>query len=572
MMRKLSSSRTEALLLLGLMALGAAGLYAGWQLFWFLTDDAYIAFRYVSNSLQGYGYVWNPPPFAPVEGYTSFLWLVLLDVVWRLTGLEPPQSANPMALVFTLGTMLLATLMIVRIPWKASLRRWRLAFVALLLVYLVFNRTFLAWASSGLETALFNFLLVLWVFLTLVVRRPAWRAGLGALVAAALALSRPDGWLFCVSSLAITLWLAWRAPDRGERGKVLLAGLLPLGLVVAHLLWRMSFYGECLPNTYCAKVVGIWPESGARYLLSFVLEYGVWFAVAVVVWALLARVGRRAAREAGETRGTGMLETVKAYGLPALVVATVLLHLGYYTFVVGGDHFEYRVYSYAVPLLFVALAWALNRLDLKPALALGLALGFVLLSMPVPWTHWALTKDLNTRAETHVLYVPVAPAWPKPLRWYAELFDRSQSWLIEHHVCMRHQEHKVFWQHQIAYFPNRVEGCCISGEGYPVLATPMVGVPGWVLPHVCVLDTLGLNDYVVARTPVDMTCPRLMAHSCRPPEGYVTSFRPNVVDPGGGEVMVVPREVPLTAEEIQEIEGQWWEAVMGQRRGGAGDN
>ena len=50
----------------------------GWHLFYFLTDDAYITFRYVSNSLAGRGLVWNPAPFRPVEGYTSFLWAIVL--------------------------------------------------------------------------------------------------------------------------------------------------------------------------------------------------------------------------------------------------------------------------------------------------------------------------------------------------------------------------------------------------------------------------------------------------------------------------------------------------------------
>ena len=80
------------------LVLAAAGLFAGWKLFWFLTDDAYIAFRYASNSMAGHGYVWNPPPFKPVEGYTSFLWVTLLDMVWRTFGVPPPQSANWLSL------------------------------------------------------------------------------------------------------------------------------------------------------------------------------------------------------------------------------------------------------------------------------------------------------------------------------------------------------------------------------------------------------------------------------------------------------------------------------------------
>lgn len=34
---------------------GVVGLSVGWRVFWFLTDDAFIAFRYVSNSILGHG-------------------------------------------------------------------------------------------------------------------------------------------------------------------------------------------------------------------------------------------------------------------------------------------------------------------------------------------------------------------------------------------------------------------------------------------------------------------------------------------------------------------------------------
>ena len=58
----------------GAILLAALGLAIwGWNLFLFTTDDAYIAFRYVDNNRMGHGLVWNPPPFRPVEGYTSLL-------------------------------------------------------------------------------------------------------------------------------------------------------------------------------------------------------------------------------------------------------------------------------------------------------------------------------------------------------------------------------------------------------------------------------------------------------------------------------------------------------------------
>ncbi len=144
--RRQTLDRTAVILVL---VLAAVGLFAGWKLFWFLTDDAHIAFRYVSNSVYGYGYVWNPPPFRPVEGYTSFLWVVLLDIVWRTLGVPPPASANWLALVFTYLNLLLTSVILCRLPWPDRLKPVRPVFLFLFVIFLLGNRSFLAWASSG---------------------------------------------------------------------------------------------------------------------------------------------------------------------------------------------------------------------------------------------------------------------------------------------------------------------------------------------------------------------------------------------------------------------------------------
>ena len=44
-----------------------------------MMDDAYIYFRYVSNWVAGHGLTWNPG-HEPVEGYTSFLFVLLLAI------------------------------------------------------------------------------------------------------------------------------------------------------------------------------------------------------------------------------------------------------------------------------------------------------------------------------------------------------------------------------------------------------------------------------------------------------------------------------------------------------------
>lgn len=532
-------------------AVGCLALAGGWRLFWFLTDDAFIAFRYVSNAHLGHGYVWNAPPFLPVEGYTSFLWTVLLDVAWRVTGAEPPDSANWISLLFACGTLTLSGRMLLRLDWNDRLRPRRAAFLALLFAYLLLNRTFLAWSSSGLETALFNFLVLLWASALLFAPATARRLALAATAAAALALTRPDGLLYCTATVAAVVLVAYGAPDRRLAHRILLAGLAPLSLVVAHQIWRLAFYGAWLPNTYYAKVSGAWPQAGVRYLWSFTLEYALWAVAAVAVWAFVDGW-----RRGGQRRFLPADRRELAARAPAAAgVLALLLHFAYYTFVVGGDHFEFRVYSHLLPLIFLATVWSLNRLDRGPKPALAVAAAVLLLSLPLPWTHWALTKDLQTRAQTHVLRMPIAPSWPAPVRWYAAAFDRAQAWLIPHHVGMRHQEHKIFWKTQLGHYPTREQGLSLGTSRYPTIGLPCVGVPSWTMPHVNIIDVLGLNDYAIARTPM----PRgidMMAHSRRPPVGYLDSYQPNVFY-DGKVWFVQERTRPLTVASIAELERDW---------------
>ena len=78
----------------------------------FLQDDAFISFRYARNLATGHGLVWNPGE--RVEGYTNFLWTLLMAApaaTWgtRLVGSNamvcltviPLLSLAPLIAVFT---------------------------------------------------------------------------------------------------------------------------------------------------------------------------------------------------------------------------------------------------------------------------------------------------------------------------------------------------------------------------------------------------------------------------------------------------------------------------------------
>jgi arabinofuranosyltransferase len=564
---------------IALLLLSAVLLYAMWRLFWFLTDDAFISFRYVSNSHLGYGYVWNPPPFLPVEGYSNFLWVALLDVVWRLLGVEPPISANWLSLLFSFGTIIVTAAIAMRMDWNSRLCRYRTILLGICLLGILTNRTFLTWSSSGLETAMFNFFLTFWVYSCCIAEpESAWWPLQVALSSSALALTRPDGLVFWTVGVCCLCVDSLRYRRGVSVGRVLSA--MPALLVPIHLLWRGRFYGEWLPNTYYAKITAVWPESGMRYFLSFVLEYAVW------MWfGLLALVLARRLRDILRRQPFGFPNLLRVLfrqaqdpgvraRFPRLAsIVALALHFLFFTYIAGGDHFEFRVYSHVIPLLFLSFLWLLNREGFGFASTATTFSLFILLSLPVPWLHWSITHDLRSRAETFRLKAPVAPHLPSPLAWYGRWFDGLQSWLIDRSVCMRHQEHKVLYETQRALFPSRAEGLQIPADGYPVLATSAVGVASWTLPRVNVIDLAGLNDYVIARTPVDLSRAvdpnnplglRQMAHERRPPEGYVDSFSPNVAFLDR-RWAILRRPTPLTAERIRAEEHRWRAKIASSR-------
>jgi arabinofuranosyltransferase len=540
---------TARLVVLGIVSVV---LVVGWAQFWFLTDDSFIAFRYVSNSRLGYGYVWNPPPFAPVEGYTSFLWLALLDLIWRTTEIAPPDSCNWISLIFAWLTVLLGALMIWRMPLGPRLDSCKPILAALALLGLVTNRTFLAWTSSGLETAMFGFFVTCWIYSCVYLRQGTVRWAFSAAASSALiCLTRPDGQLFVVATLVMVVLSAAARESRPRW--MLVAAATPLLALPIHLLWRFATYGAWLPNTYVAKFAGAWPASGIRYLLSFVLEYSLWAWLILLASVALARRPRLK-----PSRRT----------LPLwVVVLTLLGETAYYTFVIGGDHFEYRVYSHLLLPIFVSFIWLLGRAMATPRKAIAALAAFVVLSYPLAWSHWAYSRELSTRSSTLRMKVPVAPHWPAAFRWYAVWFDGLQEWLIDRLVCVRHQEHKVNLLYLKSLFPSRTEGSEITGDDLPVFAFAAVGLVSWVLPHVNIIDLHGLNDPVIARLPMAPGAERQMAHDRLGPEDYVAGFHPNLILVPGKGLSAVRRAERLTPEQIVAHQRRWMERVGAGRPG-----
>ncbi len=504
---------------------GAAAL-AGTQL-WagrFTCDDAWIAFRYVFHARRGLGWTWNPPPFAPVEGYTSPLWVALLTAL-DAVGVGVEEGAHALGLLSLVGLVLLVSAAAHRLPLSPALDRVRPAVVAVVGVTVALDGTLATWAGSGLETGLYVLLFVAWVLAATRDARAPVLAGLAALAA----LTRPDGLLLCAATVALAGWRALQA--RAPRP---LLGLAPLLLVGAHLVARRLTYGVWLPNTWFAKVGPWWPEAGVRHLTWFLVETSWW------VWPLvaLAALPRLRGLRAGAWVAVGA------------VAATV----AYYALKVGGDHFGFRVWAPLVPLFAVSLPWLVDRVRPGPA-ALGASLLVLALGRVIPSTHAALQAGHTRLGDPTLLVQPVADHVPPLVRPLGRAWDGLQGWLVPRMVGVRRQQHVVFAEVQRRLHPplGALDGPSLADGGaiavqprgatrpdptrlpaslridtdVSVHEAPTVGVPGAVLPGLVVVDTLGLNDAAVARHG-GWRAPRVMAHERIPPEGYVECLRPNV--------------------------------------------
>lgn len=332
---------------------------------WWVTDDAFISFRYARNLVEGLGLVFNEGE--RVEGYSNFLW-----TMWAAVGLKLGVAAEMWSNVW--GIVLYLT-SIVALAWNHA--RVRAAEgkpgpgVPLAALIAAAHPDWAVFATGGLETSAFTFLLLAAVLMVSWARdRPVLVAVAGVVLGLA-GLTRPDG---VVAALAVGLTIVAIGPRKIRDGAVLTAGFAIVW--VPFVLWRMSYYGDFYPNTYYAKSAWLpWYEQGWCYLRLYLERYGALFVVPVVGW-LAGRGGENS------DRGSIVFRQV-AFAAAVSVLYTL------YVVRVGGDFMFARFLIPITPLLALLCEHACARLAMRSARA-GVVVAVVtvatILWLPTPVT------------------------------------------------------------------------------------------------------------------------------------------------------------------------------------------
>jgi len=248
-----------------------------------MVDDAFISFRYSENWAKGSGPVYNPGE--RVEGVTNMLWVAILTIAAALD-LDLALVSRILGALLTLGSFVLL------LAWSRSFLEgdgdlWTAFLFAS-------SAPMACWATGGLETPLFGFLVLAATITAFREEDRNGRGWLSGILFALAGMTRPEGLLFLASFVLIRLIESFRGthPWRSSDWQRVLGFLV---LAIPFVLARWMYYGDVVPNTFYVKtgrgLRGI--LGGARYTLEFLGVFGGGALIGMGFLSLLSSEKRR---------------------------------------------------------------------------------------------------------------------------------------------------------------------------------------------------------------------------------------------------------------------------------------
>ena len=446
-----------------------------------VVDDALISLVYARNLALGNGLVFNLGE--RVEGYTNFLWVLLLAPFYWVSRLLGGDYVN-----WVIGVSIVLSGVALLLVYRLSRAIWDRDIVATgaALGLCVVDNSYTTWAGLGLESHLLAVCILGAVYFA---RSESPRRFLWVGIALACAqATRPDAALFaaCLIGNEALEVLQQAKRDgwstlRAHSGVLLKTLGVWLGLYGLYFAWRYHYYGFFFPNTYYVKVAGPDFDGWSRgwvYTKSFFADR--WWVYAAGAGAVLLARDRS-------------VRTLLCYAA---------LHTLYVTYV-GGDFFPgHRFYVAQVPVFTllvgaaIAGVWSLahrmrvravlERRFLRSAFVVVAALALAVLLNRL----WALGQERGP-------FFGVIKTWR--LQAYSE--RGFYQWLKDH-----------------------------KGSGGTV-ATGLIGNTGY-WSEARVIDVFGIIDPVTARMTAHNFGKGMAGHEKRAERAYILGKAPDIIIPG----------------------------------------
>lgn len=308
----------------------------------FIQDDAFISFRYARNLVEHNTFSWNESDLVKIEGYTNFLWTVMIALAMKVD-IDPVLASKVLGISFGVGT-LLVTYAICKLILKDS--RYSLLSVFLLGT----NYTFSAYMTGGLETQLQTFLITcvcLFTFKSINKDRSnKTHLFLIGIFSGLAVLTRLDSCLLIGIFAAYLLIINYKKPGYSIQllvEETFIIALPILVLVVPWLIWKYSYYGNLLPNSFYLKgTVGILSisviKSSLGYVFSFLGSYHLFPFILILV-----------------------IHHKRIVTHPLLLsFAIAIFFWVVYIIKVGGDFMEFRFFVPLLPFIIILVTWCIS--------------------------------------------------------------------------------------------------------------------------------------------------------------------------------------------------------------------
>jgi arabinofuranosyltransferase len=353
----------------GLLGVLALVFYYYSKKFNFIQDDSFITYRYVKNFTDGAGLVFNIGE--KVEGYTCFLWVMLLGGVKTL-GFNFISASQVLGIISSMLTLLFTYYISSKIFPKDKGTLYNLVFSISAVVFLALNGSFAYWAVSGMETGLFTLLITAGVYLYLKeLKDKSGSFHYSSIIFLLAALTRPEGnIIFAVTVLHKIIFTLKQNKASGMSASSTLfdkSNLLWIGVYVlpalVYMIWRYTYYGHLFPNTFYAKTGSSMEYyfAGLDYTWTFLKSYGFYGLFALIALYTL---------------------TSKERFYPYLYLVMIFVVFTLYVIYVGGDVLRpNRFFVPIMPVFFIlvqeGLAMMTEFFDKKREMVAGALIGIV---------------------------------------------------------------------------------------------------------------------------------------------------------------------------------------------------
>ncbi len=317
------------------------------SIFWgWVFDDSYIAFRFSANWATGNGLTWNPGE-DPVEGFTSFAWVLIGAFVQRVFGIPPHIAMIFVGIVSWIALMafLLPKMVEMVTPSSNANIGVSSSLLGLLTVLTLSSNPYLSFnAFHGLETALH--ILFFAVVAHFALRNPTIKNEV-ALVTASLisVMVRPDAVAF-----VLPLWgIRFVYCESSNQRRRIIAGFLALAIALGiYSLIKWRWFGYPFPNTFYIKQGGLAP--GLDYVKTYLIALSP-------VWLFFAFAAGRA--------GISKLLRDKTFIL--LLLPAIVFCLAYIKFTpIMGQGYRFLIPTLPLIILACLRAYTLSETHFSP--------------------------------------------------------------------------------------------------------------------------------------------------------------------------------------------------------------